>query len=247
MKIGRRVLVAAVLTMSLLSCSDIALKDIVAGKVAYSGGPPKVLVILQADYAQGQAGIKTLLNTLSAYSDIKSVDYVDGSVTTPSVAQLQRYAVVLMASDSAAADMPTLSDNLATYLDGGGRVVLATFDFSLGYVGGEIQGRLLSQYSPFQPFTSSLYLTSFLWSYTAAHPVMAGVANLTVYFRDGVALSTGATAIAYYFDGYPMVAEKGNVVAINAAIHLSNPDDPNGWVGDGWTLLHNAILYVAHK
>jgi hypothetical protein len=244
MKTIAKAIILAALVLALVDCGDISLRGLIAQKEAAVSNPPKVLVILCNPFVP--AAKDRMINTLAGFADIKSVTYFDGGFSTPTVAQLQTYDVVFMASDQAAWDMPTLCDNLAQYLDGGGRVILSTFDFQPS-PSWQIVGRLMSQYSPLQTGGPSLYAWATLATYAGSHPIMAGVASLTAYWRDNVSLSTGATGIAYWSDGYPLVAEKGYVIALDAAIEISSADALDGWAGDGWTLLHNAIVYIAHK
>jgi hypothetical protein len=243
MKTITKILLGAVLVLALAGCSDIALRGIIEHKVAAMANPSKVLVIICNPYIP--AAKDRMITTLAGSAGIKSVTFFDGGFSTPTVAQLQAYDVVFMASDQAAFNMPTLCDNLAQYLDVGGRVVLSTFDWQ-PTASWQIVGRLMSQYSPLQTGGLSLYLSANLGT-SIKHLVMEGVGTLSAYYRDNVFLSTGATGIADWSDGYPLVAEKGNVIALNAAIEISSSDDGFGWTGDGWTLLHNAIVYIAHK
>ena len=86
-----------------------------------------------------------------------------GLDATPTLATLQQYAAVLVYSDCAFYDSAALGDVLADYIDGGGRVVLATFAFwnEPGEIG--IYGRLLTGgYLPLTLGTQTEYGHQFL-------------------------------------------------------------------------------------
>lgn len=241
MKTISRILIGALLVFTLASCQDISLKGIIAQKVTNSI-PLKVLMII-ANSASPNASISS---ALTAYPNIAKVDFVDSTSSTPTLTQMQGYDVVFMCSDYPALDMATLSNNLAQYLDGGGRVILGAWDWS-NVFNDAISGRLLTQYSPFQ-IGGTLNTYASLGTHNTSHPIMSGVSSFTSSLRDSMTLSAGATDIADWNDSIPLVAEMGHVIAFNVGIHWSIQDYPvNGWTGDGWTMLHNAIVYIAHK
>src|SRR5439155_27091845 len=62
---------------------------------------------------------------------------IDATMVTPAVNALQAYSAVLVWSGASFKDSVVLGDNLATYHDGGGRVVIA----STANVGGQLKGR----------------------------------------------------------------------------------------------------------
>ncbi len=64
-------------------------------------------------------------NNLTGTGAFAVVDRFDAHVATPTVQQLKMYDVVLAFSDGSLADPKAVGDNLATYYDGGGRVVTA--------------------------------------------------------------------------------------------------------------------------
>jgi len=121
-------------------------------------------------------------------------------------------------------------------------VILTTFCWA-NQGGNTIRGRLLDDYSPFQISGFSLYSWADLGTYASGHPIFQGVSTLHAFMRDDVSLSTGAMLLATWDDGHLLVAEKGNVIAINTALHVPFPLHSGGWTGDGWTLLHNTIVY----
>jgi PKD repeat protein len=170
---------------------------------------------------------------------ISSVDFLDASVTTPSVADLARYDVVITWPNWPFADRVLLGDRLADYADIGGKVILGGFcwythGFSLG--GAIITGG----YSPLDGTTgNNHYAEANLGSYDGSNPILWGVSSASSPFRDYTALAPGATLVAGWDDGENFVAAKGNVVAINAGLM------DGGFSGDVPLLVHNAAKYLA--
>jgi len=71
---------------------------------------------------------------------------------------------------------------------------------------------------------------------------MTGVSNVSGYYRDNVALTTGAELVAEWNDGYPFVAINGSVVGVAVFPGVVYGDD---WTGDVPTLIHNALAWAA--
>ena len=195
------------------------------------------LMASPADY-----GAPAMAAELSGYPDIGVVTLFDTAVGTPTVGEMAAHDVVWMTTDQSMADPDATCDNVATYLDGGGKVALSTFCWA-DQGGNTIRGRLLTEYSPFQIAGSSLYEWADLGPHEP-HPIFKDVTTLHCYFRDNVSLSPSATLLGSWTDGVPMAAEKGNVIAISAALHQSYPDHSSGWTGDGWTLVYNTVVYL---
>jgi len=189
------------------------------------------------------AGADTLVAHLAQYSDIGLVTLFNAELGTPTTAEMLGYDVVVMTTDQSYAAMDSACENVADYLDQGGKVVLTTFCWA-NQGNNTIIGRLLTDYSPYQIGGTSLYSWADLGLYVTDHPIFQGVSTLHAYYRDNVTLSPGAALLATWNDNHLMVAEKGSVVGINTALHGPDPVVSNGWTGDGWTLLHNAVIYL---
>jgi hypothetical protein len=189
------------------------------------------------------AGADTLVAHLAQYSDIGLVTLFNAEIGTPTTAEMLGYDVVVMTTDQSYAAMDTACENVADYLDQGGKVVLTTFCWA-NQGNNTIVGRLLTDYSPYQIGGISLYSWADLGLYVSDHPIFQGVSALHAYYRDNVTLSPGAALLATWNDNHLMVAEKGSVVGINTALHGPDPEVYNGWTGDGWTLLHNTVIYL---
>jgi hypothetical protein len=148
-----------------------------------------------------------LQSEIQAEPDVVAVDLFDATVGTPTLAQLQQYEIVVPFSNSPFLDADTLGNNLADYVDGGGRVVQYGFSF---YGPGQpygVNGRWVSgNYNPYN-YSTNLVNTAFtLGTHNAGHPLMAGVTTLNSNFLNVVTLASGATEVAQNSLGDSLVA-----------------------------------------
>jgi len=173
---------------------------------------------------------------LAASGQFTAVDYVnDGPVSLPT---LQTYDGVLFFTNSGGD--PANGDVLADYADGGGYLVLATFSWA-NQGSNTLGGRIVSDgLSPFYYTGSSLYTTATMQSNDGS-AFFTGVSGVQGYYRDDVALNPGALLRASWSDGVPLLATRGNVVAVNLF-----PDDSFGTVsGDHRQLFINTMAFGA--
>ena len=201
-------------------------------------------VLLVTPDVAGGGDISLLLSTLAAFPDL-IVTVWDGTAGTPSVAAMQSYDVVFVGNDylwtTSAIDKTVLSNNLADYVDAGGRVVIGSFIWSYDDwgMGG---GRFITQdYSPFEIASADIWDPTTLGTFDPTHPLMAGITSITDNFnhQDPVLSSTGEW-VAKWADGENFVAVSPNVVGLNQEYFSSAAF--GGQVG---TLLHNAFLYLS--
>lgn len=172
---------------------------------------------------------------LTPFSDLTVIDIVDVISSTPSLATLLNYDAVLVWSNSNYFNPVALGNVLANYVDAGGGVVLATFSWYGPSF--DLEGRIMTDYSPFAQQDDNLYTTADMSWYNAGHPIMEGVSVVAEYYRDNVTLTAGAELVAEWADGNPFVATKGHVVGMT----LFPP--PLQWTGEVPTLIHNALLW----
>ena len=167
---------------------------------------------------------------------------------TPTLATLQQYSAVLVYSNCAFNNSAALGDVLADYVDGGGHVVVATFSFwqEWGEIG--LYGRLQSGgYLPFTLGTQKEWGNPSLVADLPDDPLLEGVTTFNggeiAYRNAGISLTPGSTLVAHWSDGLPLVAYKGNVVALNFF-----PPSADAWplqwdpTTDGARLMANALL-----
>jgi hypothetical protein len=194
-------------------------------------GPAEILFIM-ADVS-GSITRRALLE----YPDISSVHFYYGRLATPSLAFLQLYDLVVVWSDYQFDDALMMGNRLADYVDVGKDVVITQFAFSTGW---ELQGRLMSSYSPFGAGTLR-YQTRTLGVHQPGHYLMNGVDAVTEYYTAAVTVQNGGITVASWDDSTPFVAfnQNNNVVAING--YVGNDQQ---FTGDMITLLHNAINFA---
>jgi len=180
--------------------------------------------------------VQTALLGTGLYS---AVDILNCETATPSVATLQGYSAVLAFPDSEYNDFAALAQNLATYVDGGGHLVLAQWGFASCC--GTWWGTALDT-GGYLPYTGSNVKDSSsslsLVKDDAGSPLLAGVNAVGSPGSDYVAivgLSAGATSVAHWSDGQSAVAFKGNVVALNVW------PSSDGTTGDWVQLVANAL------
>jgi len=191
----------------------------------------------------GGGDISLLLNTLAAFPDLV-VTVWDGHVGTPTVADMQGYDVVFVGNDilwtSSAIDKIALSDNLADYIDAGGKVLAGSFIWSYddwGMAGGRF---LTDDYSPFEMATTDYWDPISLGTFDAGHPIMAGITNVTEgYNHQDPALSPNGTWVASWADSTNFVAVAPNSVGLNALYFNAAV-----FGGQAAELLHNALVYL---
>lgn len=185
----------------------------------------------------GGAGTQDVADYIASLGCFEAVDATDADFVP--LATLQNYDAVLYFSNSSGSQNPTLiGDVLADYADTGARLVLATFswaDQGSNTLGGRL---ILDAISPFVTQGGSLY-TNVTMASNDGSGYFTGVNTVNGFYHDNVGLVGGAVQRATWSDGEPMVATKGNVVAVNLF-----PDDTWGQVsGDHRQLFANAMCF----
>ncbi len=174
------------------------------------------------------------------------------STGTPTVAELQAYSAVLIFTDTGAADPVALGNNLATYIDGGGAVVNATFTPNVPITGA---------YSAYQLYTGAGQSNGANLGIGTindpAHPIMNGVTTFdggTASFHNtGGTVVAGASVVAEYTTGAPLIIVQENVGPGNAKRAFLNfyppsidaRDDFWDTSSDGALIMANALLWTS--
>jgi hypothetical protein len=181
-----------------------------------------------------------------------SVDVLDISSATPSLATLNSYGSVMIYSDSPGfQNATTLGNNLADYVDEGHGVVVAVFaNASI-----PLPGRFgTGGYHPILPLGQSDGTRLTLGAiHSPDSPILAGVTSFDgggdSYYGTGN-LAPGAIDIADWSNGRPLVAEldtfRGKVVSLNF-FPPSSTAQSGFWMAstDGGILMANSLNYVA--
>ncbi len=195
------------------------------------------ILIAHADCGVDPASLRTQLLALDPTG---TVDFFNGAAGTPTVAQMQGYNVVVAFSNCGWSDQTTMGNNLVSYVQAGGIVVAFNFDW---YGGAQSLGGtwLSGGYSPFDNPGTVNFSVGTLGTYNAASPLMQGVTALSSYYRETLTVAAGATQVAAWNDGTPLIAVKGNVVGLSAYVG----DYSDNFSGDFARVILNAAGGVA--
>jgi subtilisin-like proprotein convertase family protein len=172
----------------------------------------------------------------------------------PSLATLRQYNAILAYSNARFMDAAAFGNVLADYLDSGGGVVLATDAFSPDY---GIAGRL--QTAGYLPLTMGSALFSpahlSLAMDLPGDPLLQSVRSLDSganSFHNSVSLGVGATLVAHWNNGSPLIARKqlgdSRIVGLNFWPPSTDVDSYGWQTGtDGGRLMANALLWAANQ
>lgn len=171
---------------------------------------------------------------------------------TPTVAELQSYDAVLIFTDAGAIDSAGFGDNLATYIEGGGAVVDATFTANVSIAGGFTAYELYSDAG--QSNGTNLGLGTIN---NPSHPILDNVTSFdggTASFHNiGGTIAGGATIIAEYSNTEPFIIVQENVGPANARRAFLNFYPPSidaredFWdtTSDGAVIMANALNWAS--
>jgi|GEM_PF-1139474 len=208
---------------------------ILAVTVSFAGIDVLVAHCDSGDTSQAEAAITHVDYDSVTFMNVSSV----GGGTTPDVATLSNYDVVLTWMNYDYADATAMGNNLADYVDGGGKVLILNFG---SYTSG-LAGRIVTD-AAYSPLTQAglNFVNTDLGSFDATHLIMDGVSTITdLYYTLTCDLEAGATWIADLADGYDLAAINATEDVVGLNIH---PGDALHWTGDGWVMINNAIRYV---
>jgi autotransporter-associated beta strand protein len=210
------------------------------GKVAILGAPGN---------AAWNTDVQTQIAATGLYTAAQ-IDIINTTSSTPSLATLDNYDSVITFSDTGYQDGNTLGTNLASYVNQGHGVVVATFAFN----GGQSLGGTWASGS-YSPYTINGFITGHQTLGAVnqpGHPVMAGVSTFdggSSSYRDTITLTGGSSLIASWSDGLPLAAEKpgfaGKIIGLNF-YPPSNAARSDFWLTstNGGRLLANALRYT---
>ncbi|HEU5066487.1 MAG TPA: hypothetical protein VFT86_11555, partial [Gaiellaceae bacterium] len=180
-----------------------------------------------------------LVTNLLAEQGVTSVDLFDAQFENPTLDDLMPYNLVVTWSNYPYSDADGIGDVFADYQDSGEGLVMP-MAFSFFAPDYSINGRWLAEnYSPFTYSQGLWFESRTLGTHDASHPLMQGVTALATNFGVDVGVAGGATQVAAWNTGAPLVAFKGDVVAINAYI---GPDAT--WSGQFSRVLVNGFNWL---
>jgi hypothetical protein len=201
-----------------------------------SANHPYEILIVKADGGNNPFELEA---ALQAQPDVSNVAVFDNNTFTPLLSLLQKYDVVIPYSNTDYASATNLGNALANYVDGGGVVIPLAFDGSTN-VNRSLGGRWITdEYRPWLPGATVDFANRTLGAYDATHPIFQGVTALSAYYRiSDLAPAPGATLLASWDSGAPLVAVKGRVVGVNARLGSEE------WSGDFAKLIVNAANWL---
>ena len=237
-------------SLDLSDCSPSVLQKANRSTLASSTGY-KVLLL----YADGSSYVNDVRQKLLLQKGFATIDVFDASSSIPSLELLKEYDVVFVWSNNSFYNTTSLGNLLADYIDGRGHVVTAMFALSNNSYY-SIQGRFSADnYWAITPGVASTNSRATLGTIAKPnHPIMKDVQSFdggsySVRIVNG-SISTGATLIASWSDGSPLIATKNfkgnNRVDLN--FYPASSDVYSGlWVSttDGAIIMANALKYAA--
>jgi hypothetical protein len=223
----------------------ITLQDVVAKKVLVLAAENDVTWIEDVRQKIEDTNLFDVIDSHNAYNSLISST------------ELMEYDAVLIFTDYPAVNASDLGDNLAAFIDNGGGVVEATFG---GFE--EITGN----YTDYKVYDSSNIIGNNSGTVRTLgtvsdnnHPIMSGVATFnggsSSYYNTGILGVAGATTIAEYDNGEPLIIVKNEIGLKNvsgAYVNFYPPSsDSRGdlWdaTTDGDLILANSLKWVGNK
>ncbi|MBI4552857.1 MAG: T9SS type A sorting domain-containing protein [Candidatus Latescibacteria bacterium] len=182
----------------------------------------------------------------TGFLSAENITVITDNGTTPTLAQLQAFDVLLVWTNSEFSDPVATGNVLADYVDGGGGLVLGTYAFSDPW---SLEGRIVTNgYSPFQVTASTKSPSGTLDMATAqtGHPIFDGVSSLTYQYNSNYTdspLNEDAVLLARDTAGNKVIATNtaGTVVGISIFMGYStNYSSPNVT-----RLFANALIFAS--
>ena len=134
-----------------------------------------------------------------------TVDLFNATNGTPSLATMESYDSVLIASDGGFQDHILLGDRTADYADGGGGVVVATFAYHTPGGALSLEGRIKTDgYLPYSGTGQANLANNTLLPVVVNHPILTGVNSFdsgSSGYINVITLEPGAEQVALYSDG----------------------------------------------
>ncbi|WP_299677901.1 T9SS type A sorting domain-containing protein [uncultured Dokdonia sp.] len=180
-----------------------------------------------------------------------NVDTFQSGSGTPTLTQLQNYDAVFLFTDAGAADPAALGDVLEDYIDSGKPVVDATFTPNVSVTGGFTQYELYSNSG--QSGGTNLGFGTIL---EPGDPILTEVSTFdggtSSFHNTGGTIASGATVIAEYTDGSPLLIRASNVGPANTRrvfINFYPPsidarDDFWNTTSDGARIMRNSLIWA---
>jgi hypothetical protein len=201
--------------------------------------PIDVLFVVSDEFFEYQA----IYDAFCALQEIGMCDRFDSELGTPSVGDMQGYDIVIVWANGPHIDPNLLGNNLADYIDAGGKAIISAPSRIIGS-GWEIGGRFRAQgYDPFMEEFGPLGPATL--GNSIPHDIMEmpyAVTDLWGDFRTSAVIDPGAELVASWSDGEHLLATKPNVVGLTSFLHGEFPGIY--WDGHFPELLANACIWL---
>jgi hypothetical protein len=181
-----------------------------------------------------------ILGILQGYGDLGVVGLYDARLSTPTLADLLSYDVVLTWSVEEYDDPAGIGDVLADYVDGGGKVI--NMNYSTGPPAQQMEGCFMDEGYTAMDGGLVYFGAVCLGNYNPNDPIMAGVTGVcdSVPLADTV-LMPGSHEVAQWDGGLLFVAAKDNKTVVSIAGYVGYN---YSWTGQMPDVVHNAILWL---
>lgn len=199
------------------------------------------ILCAHCDIAGYESGFVSALN---GEADMDVDTWAIYPANTPTLSDLTPYDGVMTWSNYAYPDPSGWGDVLAEYVDGGGKVVLATFAFASGW---GIQGDIAD--SPYSPFTVNGTVQAGGSTLDSdydepGHPIVEGVSTQPwcQYYVSGCSLTTGASLVAHWLTSANALGYNENYDVVG---FTGYPGNYGTWVtGDYSLIIRNAFVWM---
>jgi hypothetical protein len=234
------------------ACINLTLGNGGVGGSLTGSSPPKVAILS----TRGYADLKSKLDALAVFSSVTTHD-ISSSSSLPSLATMKTYDAVLVYTYSGiSGGSAAFGDNLASYFEAGGGVVLADYETQeSGCTSWCLTGRYETQYTLSTPVSS--FLTNAVTLGTILEPASPLLTGVTAFGYSGSSANhmpasafnrNSPVIVANYSDGTPAIVRGviggRNVVEINGDGVSSTYSSSAGWSGNGDRVFANALLYT---
>ncbi|KAJ5076646.1 btb/poz domain-containing [Anaeramoeba ignava] len=210
----------------------------------------KVMVISAESNSSWRRDVELQLR----HGGFKNVEMIRGEMETPSFEQMANYDCIFTFSQMNYHNEKLLGDNLAEFVKSGGGLVVATFSTEKESL--EIKGKIFEEAMlPFISGEKSYGESQVIGNFDRQHPLMENVFRFSggsSSYRSKVQTNVGATLVACWGDGVPLIGEKrmnsrcGVVVELNF-FPVSSNCRSDFWdvTTDGAVIICNAVQFVS--
>lgn len=237
-----------------LSRSVVTLLAVLSALVAFAttalAGPRKPKVVIVHCINPGVGSADDVRSKLLGSGLFEAVDLFDAAAATPTLVQLRPYDAALVVNQAAWQSAANLGTVMQQYVDEGYGVVQTCFT-TAGLPGSNLAGGWTASYNSITFGASTSGQASLGTIALPDHPIVNGVSvfngGSSSYRPNGTGLTAGATLVASWSDGKPLVAVGPKINRADLGFYAPSSDSRSDlWASntDGVKLLANALMYV---